>query len=74
MVILNKILICLILKKIMGKHTYKRESSSTPGKSKGANCQKSELKTQFAKDSRMYRTDPKKFAQAEEIVRALNKK
>lgn len=58
----------------MSKHTHKRESSSTAGKLKGANCQKSPLKTQFAKDSRMYRTDPKAYAKAEELVRALNKK
>ena len=57
----------------MGKLSQKKKSSSTPGKEKGDNCQKSALKVQFCKDSRMYRTDPKRYAEAEKIVRELNK-
>ena len=57
----------------MGKHSEKKKSSSTAGKEKGANCQKSDLKVQFCKDGRMHKTNPKKFAQVEKIVRELNK-
>lgn len=38
--------------------------SSTPGKSKGSNCQKKELKTMHAKDTRLYRTNPFLYAKA----------
>ena len=51
----------------------KSKGSSTPGILKGDNCQKSPIKIQFCKDNRMYRTDPKKFAVAEEVIRNLNK-
>lgn len=40
----------------------KERQSSTPGKSKGSNCQKSVLKTQYAKDARFYKNDPKNYA------------
>ncbi len=36
--------------------------SSTPGKSKGQNCQRSEKKNLHAKDSRLYRTNPALYA------------
>lgn len=57
----------------MSKHTNKRVSSSTPGRQKGLNCQKTELKVQFCKDNRMHRTNPKKYAQAELVVYEMNK-
>ena len=57
----------------MAKHVEKKKSSSTAGKEKGANCQKSDLKVQFAKDGKMHKKDPKKYAQVEKIIRELNK-
>lgn len=35
-----------------------KKSSSTPGRMKGSNCQRSQLKTLYAKDSRLYRNNP----------------
>lgn len=55
------------------KQAKNSKGSSTKGILKGDNCQKSELKVQFCKDNRMYRTNPKKFREAEIIVRNLNK-
>jgi len=56
------------------KALKKKGSSSTAGILKGDNCQKSPLKIQFCKDARMYRTNPRKYAVAEAIVRRLNDK
>lgn len=56
------------------KQAKQKQGSSTKGILKGDNCQKSDLKMQFCKDNRMYRTNPKRFAEAEKVVRALNKK
>ncbi len=49
------------------------KSSSTPGRSKGANCHKSQIKTQYCKDSRMYKKDPDNYAKICAIVDKLNK-
>ena len=38
--------------------------SSTPGKSKGQNCQRSQLKNLYALDTRLYRTNPKLYEKA----------
>lgn len=56
-----------------GKHSAQRKSSSTRGIDKGEKCQKSPLKIRFAKDNRMYRTDPREYAKAEQLVIELNK-
>jgi len=37
------------------------KGSSTAGRSKGQNCQRSELKTLYAKDPRLHRTNPKLY-------------
>lgn len=55
------------------RQAKKKGGSSTAGILKGENCQKSDLKRQFAKDGRMYKTNPKRFAEAEKVVRRLNK-
>lgn len=55
------------------KQSKNSKGSSTRGILKGANCQKSDLKVQFCKDNRMYKTNPKRFLEAEKIVRELNK-
>lgn len=57
------------IKQLKNKH----KSSETKGILKGDNCKKTDLKVQFCKDNRMYRTDPKKYLEAEKIVRYLNK-
>ena len=41
-----------------------RHSSSTPGKAKGLNCQKTPLKVQLAKHSRFRKKDPLNYANA----------
>lgn len=46
----------------------KDRPSSTAGKSKGSNCQKSILKTQHSKDSKMYKTDPINYAKVCHLV------
>ena len=51
----------------------RHKSSETKGILKGDNCKKSDLKVQFCKDNRMYRTNPKRFLEAEKLVRYLNK-
>jgi len=42
----------------------KERPSSTPGRSKGENCQKSQLKNLYAKSTRLHRTNPKLWLQA----------
>lgn len=42
----------------------KGHASSTPGKLKGANCQKTPLKRMYANDSRLHKTNPKLFLAA----------
>lgn len=37
----------------------KERSSSTPGRTKGSNCQKSDLKNLHANDTKLYKTNPK---------------
>lgn len=44
------------------------KGSSTPGKTKGSNCQKKELKTMHARDTRLYRTNPFLYAKAAQAV------
>lgn len=46
----------------------KLRPSSTPGKSKGQNCQRSVLKNLYCKDTRLHRTNPKLFLAACEEV------
>lgn len=46
----------------------KERPSSTAGRSKGSNCQRSILKTQYAKDCRFYKNDPKNYAKICDIV------
>lgn len=46
----------------------KERPSSTPGKTKGGNCQKSENKTRYTRDTRWYRTDPKNYAKVCELI------
>ena len=38
--------------------------SSTPGRSKGANCHRSVLKNLYCKDTRLHKTNPKLFLAA----------
>ena len=56
----------------MGKHQKNKVSSSTPRILKGDNCKKSDLKVWFAKDSKMYKKDPKAYLQVSEIINKLN--
>lgn len=51
----------------MGK-AKNTKGSSTPGRSKGSNCQKSQLKNLHAKDSRLYRTNPFLYAKTAQAV------
>lgn len=46
----------------------KDRPSSTPGKVKGQNCQKSETKTRYSRDSRWYRTDPENYRKACAVI------
>ena len=46
----------------------KERPSSTAGKTKGSNCQKSELKNLHAKDTKLYRTNPKLWKKACDAV------
>lgn len=46
----------------------KERPSSTPGRTKGSNCQKSQLKNQYAKDSRFYKNDPVNYAKVCHLV------
>lgn len=48
----------------------KQRPSSTPGKSKGFNCQRSELKTKYAKDSKWFKKDVANYMVACEIINA----
>jgi hypothetical protein len=50
----------------MGRKSTK--GSSTPGRQKGSNCQKSQLKNLHSKDSRLYRTNPFLYAKAAQAV------
>lgn len=43
-------------------------SSSTPGKSKGSNCHRTQMKTRMSLDSRWYKTDPVGYAKACKIL------
>lgn len=49
------------------------KGSSTAGKMKGANCQKSIIKTQYCKDTRFYKKDPINYAKTCAVVDLLNK-
>jgi hypothetical protein len=42
----------------MPKAGKNSKGSSTPGRSKGTNCQRSQLKNMYCLDSRLYRTNP----------------
>lgn len=46
----------------------KERPSSTPGRSKGTNCQRSQLKNLYAKDPRAHRTRPTEFLRACQII------
>lgn len=46
-------------------------ASSTPGKAKGANCQKSPLKVQYAKNTRLHRTNPAEWERACQEVQKM---
>lgn len=51
----------------------KLRPSSTPGKSKGENCQRSQLKNLYSKDSRLHRTNPKLWRAAVMEVQNVQK-
>lgn len=46
------------------------KKSSTPGKSKGPNCQRSQDKNLYSKDARLYKKDPENY---ERICKVINK-
>jgi len=46
----------------------KTRGSSTPGRQKNSNCQKSQLKNQYCKDARWYKKDPVNYAKAAEHI------
>lgn len=46
----------------------KSKGSSTAGKVKGSNCQKSQLKNMHAKDTRLYKTNPFLYAKTAQAV------
>jgi hypothetical protein len=46
----------------------KLRPSSTAGRTKGANCHRSQLKNLYAKDSRMYKKDPDLYIKACELA------
>jgi hypothetical protein len=48
----------------------KDRGSSTPGKSKGFNCQRSQMKTQYAKDAKWYKKDVDNYMNACLIINA----
>ncbi len=46
----------------------KERPSSTPGRSKGANCHRSQIKNLWAKDNKFYKKNPKEFLKAALII------
>ena len=52
----------------------KQRPSSTAGRTKSENCQKSQLKNLHSKDTRLYRTNPKLYAAAARVVYVINAK
>jgi hypothetical protein len=54
----------------MGQRKKQKQlrGSSTPGKSKGQNCQRSQLKNLFAYDTKLHKTNPKLHLRACEEV------
>jgi len=52
----------------MPKKNKLGRGSSTPGKLKGSNCQKSQLKNLHAKDSRLYPTNPFLYTKAAQPI------
>lgn len=51
----------------------KLRPSSTPGKLKGANCQKSQKKNLFVNDTRLYKKDSKLWLSVLEEVQTIQK-
>lgn len=49
------------------------KGSSTAGRMKGANCHKSQTKTQYCKDTRFYRNDPSNYEKICKQIDELNK-
>jgi len=52
----------------MAKKNKNTKASSTPGKSKGSNCQKSQLKTMYCKDTKLHKKNPTLWLRACEEV------
>ena len=48
----------------MSRKNRQQHSSSTAGKMKDQNCQRSQMKNLYCKDSRLYRTNPTLYAKA----------
>lgn len=48
----------------------KSRPSSTPGRTKGSNCHRSQLKNQHALDTRFYRKDIANYVKACELINA----
>lgn len=46
----------------------KSRPSSTAGRSKGENCQRSQIKTLYAKDARFYKKHPANYMQACKLI------
>lgn len=46
----------------------KLRPSSTPGRTKGDNCQRSQIKNQYSKDTKFYKKDPANYAAACAII------
>jgi len=46
----------------------KDRPSSTAGRTKGGNCQKSIIKTQYCRDSKFFKTDPLNYLKACKII------
>jgi hypothetical protein len=57
----------------MSRKSRTQHSSSTPGKAKGANCHRSQLKNQYCKDTRLYRTNPTLYEKACKEIDRLTK-
>lgn len=49
----------------------KLRPSSTPGRTKGPNCQRSQIKNLYAKDSKFYKKDPENYAAACAVIDSM---
>lgn len=49
----------------------KQRPSSTNGRTKGENCQRSQIKNLYAKDPRFYKKDPENYATACALVDSM---